>query len=79
MKFFVDTADTQAIRELNELGMVDGVTTNPALLARESGEPTEILLQLCQMVSGASLGRTRPFLPRWSSAPETHSAAQLVG
>ena len=39
MKFFVDTADVSEIRKLNELGMVDGVTTNPTLIAR-SGRPT---------------------------------------
>ena len=34
MKFFVDTADVEAIAELNDLGMVDGVTTNPSLIAK---------------------------------------------
>ena len=38
MKFFVDTADVSEIRKLNELGIVDGVTTNPALIAK-SGRP----------------------------------------
>ena len=40
MKFFVDTADTAAIRELHDLGMVDGVTTNPSLILKASQQPT---------------------------------------
>ena len=39
MKFFVDTADTAAIRELNDLGMVDGVTTNPSLILKAVQKP----------------------------------------
>ena len=39
MKFFVDTADTAAIKELNDLGMVDGVTTNPSLITAAAGLP----------------------------------------
>ena len=39
MKFFVDTADIEAIRELNALGMVDGVTTNPSLILKSGRHP----------------------------------------
>ena len=35
MKFFLDTADVAAIKEINELGVVDGVTTNPTIISRE--------------------------------------------
>lgn len=52
MKFFVDTADTQAIRELNELGMVDGVTTNPSLIMKSGRDIREVTKEICQMVSG---------------------------
>jgi transaldolase len=52
MKFFVDTADTKAIRELNELGMVDGVTTNPSLIAKSGRDIREVTKEICEMISG---------------------------
>jgi transaldolase len=52
MKIFLDTASLKEIREAAELGVVDGVTTNPTLLARESGDPEEILLEICRTVDG---------------------------
>jgi transaldolase len=52
MKIFLDTASLKEIREGAALGLVDGVTTNPSLLAKESGEPEEILRQICATVDG---------------------------
>ncbi len=52
MKFFVDTADTDAIAELNDLGMVDGVTTNPSLIFKSGRDIKEVTKQICDMVSG---------------------------
>lgn len=52
MKFFVDTADTQAIRELADLGMVDGVTTNPSLILKSGRDIEEVTREICAMVSG---------------------------
>ena len=52
MKFFVDTADTAAIRELNDLGMVDGVTTNPSLILKSGRDILEVTKEICDMVSG---------------------------
>ncbi len=52
MKFFVDTADTQAIRELNELGMVDGVTTNPSLIHKSGRDIKEVVKEIAEMVDG---------------------------
>ena len=52
MKFFVDTADIDAIKELNELGMVDGVTTNPSLIAKSGRDILEVTKEICDMVSG---------------------------
>ncbi|RJL08753.1 fructose-6-phosphate aldolase [Paracoccus siganidrum] len=52
MKFFVDTADTAAIKELNDLGMVDGVTTNPSLILKAGRDITEVTREICQMVAG---------------------------
>lgn len=52
MKFFVDSADTQAIGELNDLGMVDGVTTNPSLILKSGRDIIEVTKEICDMVSG---------------------------
>ncbi|WBU54062.1 fructose-6-phosphate aldolase [Paracoccus sp. SCSIO 75233] len=52
MKFFVDTADVDAIRELNDLGMVDGVTTNPSLILKSGRDITEVTREICEMVDG---------------------------
>ena len=52
MKFFVDTADTGAIRELNELGMVDGVTTNPSLIHKSGRGIKEVVAEIAEMVDG---------------------------
>ena len=52
MKIFLDTASLEEIREGAALGVVDGVTTNPSLLAREQGDPEEILLEICRIVDG---------------------------
>jgi transaldolase len=52
MKIFLDTASLKEIREGAELGVVDGITTNPSLLAKESGDPEAILLEICKTVDG---------------------------
>jgi transaldolase len=52
MKIFLDTASLKEIREGAALGVVDGVTTNPSLLAKETGEPEEILREICRTVDG---------------------------
>ena len=52
MKFFVDTADVQAIAELTDLGMVDGVTTNPSLILKSGRDIVEVTREICALVSG---------------------------
>ncbi|NHQ74856.1 fructose-6-phosphate aldolase [Roseovarius gahaiensis] len=52
MKFFVDTADVEAIAELNELGMVDGVTTNPSLILKSGRDILEVTREIAEMVDG---------------------------
>ncbi len=52
MKFFVDTADVAAIAELNDLGMVDGVTTNPSLILKSGRDIIEVTKEICSIVSG---------------------------
>ena len=52
MKFFVDTADVKEIRELNDLGLLDGVTTNPSLILKSGGNIAEVTKQICDIVDG---------------------------
>ena len=52
MKFFIDTANIEEIRKANELGMVDGVTTNPSLVAKEGREFKGLIKEICGMVDG---------------------------
>jgi transaldolase len=52
MKIFLDTASLKEIRDGAAWGVVDGVTTNPSLLAKEQGDPEEILLEICKTVDG---------------------------
>ena len=52
MKFFVDTADTAEIRSLATSGLLDGVTTNPSLMARTGKKFQDVLADICEHVSG---------------------------
>ncbi len=52
MKFFVDTADIDAIRDLHALGMVDGVTTNPSLIMKSGRDFKEVTAEICALVPG---------------------------
>jgi transaldolase len=52
MKFFVDTADVAEIRALAALGMVDGVTTNPSLIAKSGRKIAEVIAEICDAVAG---------------------------
>nr|WP_170299772.1 fructose-6-phosphate aldolase [Desulfobacter hydrogenophilus] len=52
VKFFIDTANIEQIKDANDMGMVDGVTTNPSLIAKEDGEFKDIIAQICNIVDG---------------------------
>ena len=52
MKFFLDTADVSAIKTINELGVVDGVTTNPTIISREGRDFETVIKEICQIVDG---------------------------
>ena len=52
MKLFVDTGNLKEIEALAAIGILDGVTTNPSLMAKESGDAREILKQICRIVQG---------------------------
>ena len=52
MKFFIDTANINEIKEAAKMGMADGVTTNPSLIAKEKGDFKTIIKQICKVVDG---------------------------
>jgi transaldolase len=52
MKLFADTGNLKELEALASLGILDGVTTNPSLMAKESGDPKQILKQICRLVQG---------------------------
>ncbi|MFQ6757444.1 MAG: fructose-6-phosphate aldolase [Deltaproteobacteria bacterium] len=52
MKFFIDTANLEEIKKAVDMGMVDGVTTNPSLIARENKPFVEIIKDICKIVDG---------------------------
>ncbi len=53
MRFFIDTANIDEIRKVNAYGVLDGVTTNPSLIAKESGKPFEAIIEeICAIVDG---------------------------
>ena len=65
MKFFIDTADVAEIRDLASSGMLDGVTTNPSLIAKSGRPMAEVIAEICDAVS-----QRRPtasdYAPAWS-------------
>ena len=52
MKFFLDTADVDEIREANEMGLLDGVTTNPSLVAKTGRKFSEVIVEILDIVKG---------------------------
>jgi len=52
MKFFLDTGNIKDIEAMMPLGIVDGVTTNPSLMAKEGGDPRKVIKQICELVKG---------------------------
>ena len=52
MKFFIDTADVNEIREANTLGLVDGVTTNPSLIAKSGRKFKDVIKEIVSIVDG---------------------------
>jgi len=52
MKIFIDTANVQEIREANSMGLIDGVTTNPSLVAKEKRDFKDLIKEICSIVNG---------------------------
>ena len=52
MKFFIDTANIEEIKAANDMGVLDGVTTNPSLISKVEGKFEDIILEICNIVDG---------------------------
>ena len=52
MKLFLDTANVEQIKEANDWGIIDGVTTNPSLIAKEGRDFREVVEEICSIVDG---------------------------
>ncbi len=52
MQLFADTADTQLLAELNETGLIDGVTTNPTIIAKSGRNMFEVIAEICELIDG---------------------------
>ena len=52
MKFFLDSADIKQIKRLNDTGMIDGVTTNPSLIAKSGGNFLDVIADICKIIKG---------------------------
>ena len=52
MKIFLDTANLEAIKKFNDMGMLDGITTNPSLLSKEGGDPQKTMEEICRIIKG---------------------------
>ena len=52
MKFFIDSADINAIKKFSKIGMVDGVTTNPSIIAKSGRDITEVITEICGIIEG---------------------------
>jgi len=82
LKLFLDTANLPQIKKLNQMGLVDGVTTNPTLVAKEQGEFEEIIAAICKEVKGDVSGggsshRLRRHAGR-GEAPGRHRPERVV-
>ena len=59
MKFFIDTADVEAIREANDMGVICGVTTNPSLIAKEGRDFNQVIKEITEIVDGPISGEVK--------------------
>ena len=52
MKIFLDTANLESIRKFNDMGLLDGITTNPSLMSKEGGNPKDIMEEITKIIKG---------------------------
>ena len=70
MKFFIDTANVEDIRNANELGVVCGVTTNPSLIAKEGRDFKEVIKEIASIVDGPISGEVKATTTDWKDMVE---------
>ena len=70
MKFFIDTANVEDIRNANELGVVSGVTTNPSLIAKEGRDFKEVIKEITEIVDGPISGEVKATTTCWKDMVE---------
>ena len=59
MRLFIDTGSVAEVEEIAAWGVLSGATTNPSLLAKEEGDPGDVIRRICELVDGADVGRGR--------------------
>jgi len=52
MKIFLDTANLESIRKFNDMGLLDGITTNPSLMSKEGGNPKDAMVEITKIIKG---------------------------
>jgi transaldolase len=52
MKIFLDTANLESIRKFNDMGLLDGITTNPSLMSKEGGNPKDGMAEITKIIKG---------------------------
>ncbi len=52
MKIFLDTANLESIRKFNDMGLLDGITTNPSLMSKEGGDPKKVMEEITKIIKG---------------------------
>ncbi len=52
MKIFLDTANLESIRKFNDMGLLDGITTNPSLMSKEGGNPKDVMQEITKIIKG---------------------------
>ena len=70
MKIFIDTANIEEIRDASTLGIVDGVTTNPSLIAKEGKELKDVIGEICSLVDGPISGEIKATTTKWQDMVE---------
>ena len=78
MKFFIDTANVNEIKKAWDVGVIDGVTTNPSLVSKENRDPVELLKEICGIVDGP-VSAEAVSLTAADMVKEAQSLAQIHG
>lgn len=65
MKIFIDTANIEEIRDVSTLGIIDGVTTNPSLIAKEGKKLEDVIVEICSLVDGPISGEIKATTTNW--------------